>query len=254
MGNVGWTGLDALPGHGPIDVFMNTNQNLYMVQFELFGWACGSLLFVFPLLVWRRGREDGLMWGLVAAVAAAMSLYWFSGGPDFGARYWYQMIVPFAVLTMRGAQEFRARWNSIASHPGEGNRVWLFLALASLLALFNVVPWRSLDKYHYYRGMRPDFRELARQHDFGRSLVFVRGRLRPDFMMAYPFNPPVYDREVPGTIYAHERDAESVARLRGYYSDRPVWVVAGPTITGAVPEVVAGPVAPGQPYPTIPNP
>ena len=30
IGNWGWTGLDALPGHGPIDVVMNTNQNLYL--------------------------------------------------------------------------------------------------------------------------------------------------------------------------------------------------------------------------------
>ena len=103
IGNFGWTELDPLPGHGPRDVFVNTNINLYLLNFELFGWPCGSLVFVFLLFAWRQLRDDALMWGFLAALWAGMSLYWFSGGPDFGPRYWYQMILPCAVLTIRGA-------------------------------------------------------------------------------------------------------------------------------------------------------
>lgn len=104
IGNWGWTGLDALPGHGPIDVFMNTNQNLHLMQSDLFGWAVGSLWLVFLLALWGPKRSDAIMWGWLAAIWAAMSLYWFSGGSDFGARYWYAMILPCVVLTVRGAQ------------------------------------------------------------------------------------------------------------------------------------------------------
>jgi 4-amino-4-deoxy-L-arabinose transferase-like glycosyltransferase len=251
VGNFGWTGLDALPGHGPIDVVMNTNQNLYLLNFELFGWACGSLLFVFLLLGWGRVRDDGLMWALIFAVWAAMSLYWFSGGPDFGARYWYQMILPLAVLTARGARVFAERSREAAASSaaeGWGDRIWAFVALASLLGFVNLLPWRSLDKYHHYRGVRPDIRKLERQYNFGRSLVLIRGPRWPDYASAFTFNPPTFEPDVPGPIFARELGPESIERLRNYYRDRPVWIVAGPSVTGAAAKIVLGPIPPGQPH------
>jgi hypothetical protein len=242
VGNFGWTGLDALPGHGPIDVVMNTNQNLYLLNFELFGWACGSLVFAFLLLAWRRLRSEGLMWGWVFAIVGGMSLYWFSGGPDFGPRYWYQMILPATVLTVRGAQALASRLEQNGISRASSQRVWAFVALASLLGVVNLIPWRNLDKYHHYRGMRPDIRKLERDYHFGQSLVLVRGPSWPDYASAFSFNPPTFDRDAPGPIYARDLGAESNERLRSYYANRPVWVVAGPTQTGKGFELVEGPL------------
>jgi hypothetical protein len=242
VGNVGWTGLDALPGHGPIDVVMNTNQNLYLLNFELFGWACGSLVFAFLLLAWRHLRSDGLMWGWVFATVGGMSLYWFSGGPDFGPRYWYQMILPVTVLTVRGAQGLAERLAANDVSRPASQRVWAFVVLASLLGLVNVIPWRSLDKYHHYRGMRPDIRRLERDYHFGQSLVLVRGPSWPDYASAFSFNPPTFDRNAPGPIYARELGPESNDRLRNYYASRPLWIVDGPAQTGKGFAVVEGPL------------
>lgn len=250
IGNWGWSGLDALPGHGLVDVVMNTNHNLYLVNFELFGWASGSLLFVFLLLAADGLRRNGLMWSLVLATLAGLSLYWFSGGPDFGARYWYQMLVPLTVLTLLGAQALAARWRE-ASGPGApaeaGTRVWAFVALATLLGSVNLLPWRSVDKYHNYRGVRSDLRALARERQFGHSLVLIRGSRWPDYAAACALNPPRFERDVPGTIYALELGPESIERLRTYYSDRTTWVVAGPSKTSAGFQIVEGPVRPGVP-------
>ncbi len=242
VGNFGWTGLDALPGHGPIDVVMNTNQDFYLVNFEMFGWACGSLLFVLLLLVWFGWRGNELMWALVFVIWAAMSLYWFSGGPDFGARYWYQMIVPLAALTVRGA---KALVEKLRGSGGDDHRIWAFVALATLVGFTNLVPWRSFDKYHNYRGMRPDIRQLERKYHFGRSLVFVRGPAWPDYASAFAFNPPTFDRDAPGPIFARDLGPEPNQRLRAYFSDRPVWIIAGQTETRAGLQVVSGPL-PGE--------
>ncbi len=244
VGNFGWMGLDALPGHGPIDVVMNTNQNLYLLNFELFGWASGSLLFVFLMLVWRSrgaGRGDGLMWGLIFAILGGMSLYWFSGGPDFGPRYWYQMILPVTVLTVRGAHTLAARLSENGVSRPASRRVWAFVALASLLGLVNVIPWRSLDKYHHYRGIRPDIRKLERDYHFERGLVLVRGPRWPDYASGFPFNPATFDRDVTRPIYARDLGPESNERLHSYYADRPLWIVDGPAQTGRGFEVFKGP-------------
>jgi hypothetical protein len=255
VGNLGWTELDPLPGHDARDVVVNTNINLYLLNFELFGWPCGSLVFVFLLCAWRRIRDDGLMWGFLAALWAGLSLYWFHGGPDYGPRYWYQMILPCAVLTIRGAQMFASRWAAAAAPRGDegalsfvasnsaAGRVWAFVLMASLIGTFNLISWRSLDKYYRYRGMRPDIRSLEPQ--FGRSLVFVRGKLFPDYAAAFAFNPPSLGRDAHGPIFAQDLGPESRARLEAYYADREIWVVAGPTETGGAFRVIEGPLPPG---------
>jgi 4-amino-4-deoxy-L-arabinose transferase-like glycosyltransferase len=254
IGSWGWTGLDALPGHGAIDVVMNTNQNLHLVNFEQFGWACGSLLFVFLLPLGPRKKNDGLMWGLVAGTVGGLSLYWFSGGPDFGARYWYQLIVPLAVLTVRGAMEFAPRLNHAAPASATGGgRVWAFVLLASALGTLNVVPWRALDKYHHYRGVRPELRALAEEKQFGRSLVIVCGKLWPDMGPVAWLGSLRFERESEGTIYALDLGPASRERLRSIFADRPVWVVGGGGVNEEAARILAGPIAPGQPLPALPE-
>jgi len=252
VGNLGWAHLDPLPGHGPIDVAVNTNQNLYMLNFETFGWACGSMLFVILLLVWRPQRRDFLMWGVCLAIWCGMSFYWFSGGPDFGARYWYQMIVPLAVLTLRGAQEFAARWQQSEAGPAPlpSHRIWAFIALASLLGFVNLAPWRSLDKYRNYRGVSGDIRKLAWEYHFGRSIVFVRaeGALLPwassEYASAFSLNPPTLAVDAAGTIYARDLGPESRRRVRQFYADRPAWTIGCPAATGDGFRVIEGPLPP----------
>jgi hypothetical protein len=252
IGNFGWGGMDALPGHGLLDVLFNTNNNLYLLNFELFGWAGGSLLFVGLLCVWRRWREHALMWGLLAGLWACMNLYWFSGGPDFGPRYWYQMILPCTVLTLAGAAECARRWRGEPHREApSASRVWAFVLFASLAGFVHLVPWRALDKYANYRGIRPEIRALARAHSFGRSLVFVRGPVWPDYASAFALNPPRVDRPAADAydmpIFVRDLGPASREGLRAYYSDRTVWIVAGHTETGSSATLVAGPIPPGAP-------
>ena len=239
IGNFGWTGLDALPGHGPADVLVNSNHNLYMVNFEMFGWGCGSLLLVAVGLTWRSGRRPRLMWALIAVLWAGLSLYWFSGGPDFGARYWFLMILPFTVLTFHTAARAVERL-AAAGASEQASKVWAFVLLASVIGVVTLVPWRALDKYHNYRGIRSDIRRLQRQYAFGHSLVLVRGPVWPDYEGALPFSSADLGRDAPGTIFARGLGPESEARLRSYYSDRRVWVVEGPTTTHGSYRVVEG--------------
>lgn len=247
IGNFGWTELDPLPGHGPIEVAVNTNINANLLHVELFGWPCGSVLLVFLLLLWRNFRDDALLWGLLLALWAGLSLYWFAGGPDFGPRYWYQMILPCVVLTVRGAQALAARCGEDPGSPGQSNKVWAFVLLASAIGLVNLAGWRSLDKYHRYRDVRPDVRKLAA--GLGRSLVFVRGRAFPDYAAAIPFNPPTLDRNAPGPIFTRDLGPASRAELTAYFSGRSVWTLDGPSKTGGGFRLVEGPPESDTPQP-----
>jgi hypothetical protein len=120
-------------------------------------------------------------------------------------------------------------------------RLYAAVAALAVMSLVTFVPWRALDKYHNFRGMRPGVTALAEAHGFGSSLVLVRGSQHPDFDSAMVYNPLDLHAEAP--IYAWDRDPETRRKLLLAYAGRPVWLVNGPSITGRGFEVVAGPLA-----------
>ncbi len=242
---LGWSGLDPFPGHGAADVVVNANLNITSINGELLGWATGSLLPLMLLLaLGRLRRPDWSHVAVLATIAGLHSFYWFSGGPDFGARYWFLIIVSCAALAARAMEELDARLTSDtgrdpAQVPAARHATRAALAL-SFVALAVYFPWRTVDKYYHYRNMRPDVPRLAAEQGFGRSLVFVRGRRHPDYASAAAYNPLDLTAGVP--LYAWDSSPEAREEALRVYADRPVWILDGPTRTGDGYRVVAGPL------------
>jgi 4-amino-4-deoxy-L-arabinose transferase-like glycosyltransferase len=231
-----WGGLDPWPGHTPQEALVNVQFNLAALDLELFGWATGSLwLLALAAFARRRERAERLMLAVLAAVVGLSCLYWFSGGPDFGPRYWFLAFAPCLVLTASGLRRLEA------AAGGESVRAGAAVLALAFLALATFVPWRAIDKYRSYRGMEPGVRELAQEHGFGRSLVLVRGARHPDYASAAAYNPLDWDAGEP--IYAWDRNAEARAKVLERYADRPIWIVAGPSVTGGGFRLVEGPLS-----------
>ncbi len=244
IGNVGWPELDPLLGHGPLDVIINTNKNAYMTSFELFGWSFGSLVFVLLALLLRGMRPyDWLFLAIVLSVIIGHSFYWFSGGPDYGARYWYQILVPLIILTVRGIQILQERLAGLELSVRPGSRLAVFVVAACVVALINVVPWRCIGKYRRYRGMSADVGRLAHDYSFGHSLVFIQPKNAEDYASAFIFNPPTL--ESPGTVYAIDAGAVHREAVRQCFPDRPVWFVGRSPTEDDRMQVLAGPFPPG---------
>jgi hypothetical protein len=247
---LGWKGVDPFPGHGLLDVLMNGNLNVHAINVELLGWSTGSLLLMALLIFSNAMRpSDYPMLAVILVVAGLHSFYWFSGGPDFGARYWFLVIVPCVTLSARGAVVLAERLrNGAATHEQSSHEGRVFVGVLALcvMAIVNFFPWRAIDKYHGYRGLRPYIRELAAQHEFGRSLVLIRSPGSDvygayDYASAAVYNP--LDLHADAPIYAWERNPSVRDRLLDTYRDRPVWILNGPTPDHAGFEVVAGPLS-----------
>ena len=216
IGNVGWPHIDPLPGHGPVDVVVNANKNFYMANFELFGWSFGSLVFVaLMVLLGTRQKADWIFMALAVAVVAGHSVYWFSGGPDFRARYWYQALLPFVLLTVRGVQILQQQLIARGIAFRAASRVTVFVVAASLIAFINVIPWRSFGKYYHYRGMSGEVKRLAQTHKFGVSLVFIQEKYQGDYASAFVLNPPTLQE--PTTIYALDAGTANNDVVRRHY-------------------------------------
>jgi hypothetical protein len=241
-----WPNLDPLPGHGVADAILNANKNAFMSNVELFGWGFGSLAFVALLLALGRWGADRGMIAFCGVFVLGYSTYWFSGGPDLGARYWYPLIVPLAGLTVRGAQALTARLTQSGrlSHPGA--RVGSVLLAASVVAALTMMPWRAASKYYRYRGVGGQVRALAVSHGFDGALVFVRSQDPEDYQSAFVLNPPTLDDAA--TIYARDVGPQHSAAVVAHFPDRVVWLI-GRGLPGASDpmafEVIAGPLPPG---------
>lgn len=242
IGNVGWPHYDPLPGHGPIDVMLNANKNVYASNFELFGWSFGSLLFAAGMVMFGRlQRPDWIFVAILVAIIGGHSFYWSPGGADFGARYWYQTLIALIVLTLRGVQSIRC--GLLASATSIRNRMNLngFMAVASLIAFINVMPWRSVVKYDRYRLMSADVRRLDKIHRFGHSLVIVQARRPQDYASAFIFNPA--DLGKPGPIYVLDTGLVGRETVGRHFPDRPIWFV-GRSVNDVHLRVLAGPFPP----------
>jgi len=233
VGHAAWPQIDPLPGHGLPDVVLNANKNVFMTNVELFGWGCGSLLLILAAFVsggWDR--RDILPIGLVAASTLGYSIYWFSGGPDLGPRYWYPAIVPLVALTARATTILTGRLSRVAT----------FVVLASLLGFLTVMPWR-FGKYHEYRGVSGAVRRLADANQFGHALVFIRSADREDYQSAFSLNPSTLSGS--GTIYLWDRNPGARGAIVAAFPGRTIWVVERGTTPGDTLAVTAGPLAPG---------
>ncbi len=239
---LGWGAFDPFPGHGLLDVLINNNLNLFSVNIELFGWATGSLFLVVALILsGRMRRQDYWMLSVLAMIIGLHCLYWFSGGPDFGARYWYLTVLPWVVLSVRGLLILGPKSLALAKSQ---TRLVSFVVVLSTMASINYIPWRAIDKYHNYRDMRSDIRRLAAQHNFDSGLILIRGERDPGYMSAAVYNGLVPQPDDP--IYAWDKNPETRAQLLQAFPDRDFWLIDAPSLTGKGYVIVKGPISPKE--------
>jgi hypothetical protein len=233
---LGWA-LDPFPGHSPADAVVNAALNGFSLQNELFGWGIGSLSFLILIAVMpKHHRSDWLLLSLSVLVTGAYCLYYYSGGPDFGARYWYLMLPACIALTARGIQFLQSQLT-----PERGVSVLLAAVFLGASTVAVYMPWRAVDKYWHYLLMRRGIQNIAGGCASGRTLVLVRGARFPDYSSAAVYNPIHLDADVP--VYAWDKDPEVRLQALKAFSDRSVCIVQGPTLTRQGYHLIEGPVS-----------
>lgn len=243
---MGWA-LDPNPGHGPVDATINANLNTTAMNVELLGWSIGSLLLAAAfLLKGKLKRPDVAVVTVTIAVFIAYFFNYFSGGPDFGARYWDLMSVPLLALTARGITTLGSGSLSgdVSARVISQNRMLTGVVALTVATVATFLPWRSLDKYHHYLNMRPVPKAIAQSKSFNRSLILIRGAEYPDYASAAVSNP--LDLRADAPVFARDASPEVRRALLQVYGDRPIWIVDGPTLAGGSYRMVAGPLTASQ--------
>jgi hypothetical protein len=234
-----WGLLDPLPGHGWRDVLYNANHNLVCLDDELFGFPGGSLwlpLLAFASCARRKGRDvrAALLW--IVGLGLGYSLYWFSGGPDYGPRYWYLMFAPCASLSAAAlaAPVFPRSEDDAAATDGARARLHASVVVCVVFACAVFTPWRATTKYREYRGFHGDYARLSATPDLRGALVLVEtggDGFDTEWYSARHLNDPFFDSDDPRSkdrpFFARDLGPESLAKLKAAMPERRVVRVLG---------------------------
>jgi hypothetical protein len=222
-----WGEYDKIPGHGWRDVLLNTNQNLFNLNTELFGWCIGSL---FPVVVHlffsRWSATDRFFLLFISVVIAGFSLYWFSGGSGYGPRYWYLMIFPMVYFGARGCLTAAAVFGKMFASQAQAVslRISALVIVLMVLNLVVFISWRTVAKYPNFWSNHDRYRKLMEQGVFGTNgLVLVETSKGRMYTSAFYLNDISPDRT--GPIFARFDNPESTRKLLAAYPDRPVYHV-----------------------------
>ncbi len=228
-----WGLLDPIPGHGWRDVLLNSNQNIANLNVELFGWTTGSLFLIglFFFLSKKTSSLDRLALTSIVVLGAAYNLYWFSGGPDFGPRYWFSMLVPVAWLSARGAGHLVRKL--AASDTAAYGRVFVVAAVLLIASLGVFVSWRIVGRYHDYRGFHSDYRDMLEAGDFSvpaasntlSPVVFVSTPSEVDYGCAFLLNQFPLSADNP--IFVRDLGVAANARVMMAFPGKPAIFVDG---------------------------
>jgi hypothetical protein len=219
IGNFGW-GTDLMPGHSLVEAVLNAHMATELLHFELFGWAVGSLAPLVIYVMWGRRlwqQSDALFLAVVAATVVGQGFYWYPG-TDYGARYWYQLLVPCCVLAAR-----------VLAHasPLSPRLAPAALVLSAIGALV-FLPWRAATKYVGYRGMNASVIRLASDCPMTNALVLVHDASDDSPFWAYGaaaiLNEPGFPSGAP--VFARDVSHAVTHALQVAFPGRPVWTIA----------------------------
>jgi 4-amino-4-deoxy-L-arabinose transferase-like glycosyltransferase len=236
IANFGW-GTDFLPGHSPLEGALNAQLSSQLIHFELFGWPMGSWAPIVLYLLWRRdvwAREDALFLTTIIVVVLGQACYWYAGA-DYGARYWYQLLIPCCVLAAK----------ALTRELPDRSRLAPAALVMSLIAVAIFVPWRGATKYVGYRGMNDSVARLVRECPMTDGLVFVRGTAPNTpfgiYSAAAILNDPGFRSDAP--IFARDTSPDGMQAVRTAFPDRPVWTIDVPQDPRGIARVVEMPAS-----------
>jgi hypothetical protein len=150
-------------------------------------------------------------------VVIGQGFYWYAGA-DYGARYWYQVLVPCCVLAAK----------AFAPASDSSRRLAATALVLSVLGAGVFLPWRAATKYFGYRGMNDSVVRLVRDCPMTDGLVLVRDAAADapfaDYAAAAILNRPDLAGSAP--IFARALSPDDTRTLRAAFPGRAVWEIA----------------------------
>lgn len=210
----------AIRGHHPYEGLINTLNNVNSLHTDFLGWPIGSLALVWALFVWGRIRRIDLMpLAIAGAVILAYFFYWFPGSHYVGPRYWFPAILPLVYLSVRGTEAISDRL-SVGNSDQTAARIATTVIILCLCATTVFLTYRSVTRFHHFRGYHDHFRHLDLSNDKGSAPLVLAGGDVGNIGSAYFLNDPFMSRSSP--VFAKDLGPEGNKALFMAFPGRPI--------------------------------
>lgn len=197
--------------------------NWLRVNDWLFGWPLSLLFAGMVLLKQRRDQWDWLLIGWMASVSAFYCLYKYPGVSDTGPVYYFTLITPLILLTVRHVFSLQQFWIRRNLHETTGTHFWPAFILVSFgISLFTFFPHRVIYLMNLTDRIRKPYQvvEDAKVHN---AIVYIRIRRSVGWVFNRRLNSPDLSDDV---LYANlQRDPELNRKLAEMYPDRSLYVL-----------------------------
>ena len=205
--------------------FSNLAVNIARLNAFAFGFPI-SLLFVAVTLFIKWRRADWLLWGILASLSVAYLFWWSAGVADLGPVYYFEAMIPIALLTAHGVFSLTAsvthRW------PQMKYVAYNFLLVNIVLSILIFTP----ERIGHLRALTSQIREpyeLMRQEGVDNAVVFVSSLPLKGWVFGYRTASPTLDDSIIMCRFLKRQNNDRVLQAfpdRTYYVLRynPEWV------------------------------
>lgn len=237
-----WGNVDVFTGHSPLEALINGQQNLYELNFSLFGWGAASLAFVLFFVFWGRWTKFTVaMAVIILATFGLYSLFWFYGGYFAGPRYWFMMIVPLLVLTACGIVTTTCKLSHFYPAGLVSHRIGVGVVFLCLCSVLVFESWLGFNRYPGINGYHADYQALARQERYQNSLMFISLEVQKEYGSAFWLND--FNATADSPLFAIDLGAESNRNVAAAYPEREVYFLEGRSPTRDRVIVLRGPIS-----------
>lgn len=238
-----WGHVDVFDGHSPLEALINFQENLYELNFDLFGWAGASIFFALVYLLWGRWTRLAAAMAVILGVTVALyALYWYAGGFYTGPRYWFMGLMPMLVFSALGIRTLIDRLRALYPQGLVAERVAALVLVLGVSSVAVFESWLAFNKYPDINTYHADYLELSRRDDLRNALVFVRIEAPERYGSAFWLNDFAEGADTP--LFALDLGAEVNRTVAAAYPGRRIFLAEGRSADHPHATIVAGPIGP----------
>ncbi len=197
--------------------------NWLRVNGWLFGWPISLLFAAMVFFKQRRDQWDWLLIGWMASVSAFYSVYKYPGVNDTGPVYYFTLITPLVLLTVRHVFSLQQFWRRRNLGEATGPRFWpIFVIVSFAISLLTFFPHRTIYLMNLTDRIRQPY-EAVKNAKVHNAIVYIKSLPNVGWIFNGRLNPPDLSDDV---LYVYlQRDPALNRKLAEMYPDRSLYIL-----------------------------
>lgn len=205
-------------GHTPFLGLKNLIVEFFRLNITLFGFPI-SLLFILIQILYTRDSRDYFLFGIILSFSLAYFFYYSPGVADLGPVYYYELLIPIMILTVRGIKTA----SELALKIGEKGKsfVYTFVLILIFSGWLTFVPEKVTHISRLTAKIREPY-ELIHSYEIHNAVIFIKRTPLKGWVFGYQNPSPKLNDDI---IYCRLADRNSNLKLLKHFEGRSFFIL-----------------------------